>query len=114
MAHHSEYRQWPFLTPDEFELVCAYFDQRYIQANLGPTRKRLKISHRRVATTGDSYIEIIRLLQIPDDVGGLSSAFGKLSTAEEAQSTQEMDVDMTAEEEDEVINISFTVGYRLT
>jgi ubiquitin-like-conjugating enzyme ATG10 len=108
MAHRGEYSQWPFLTHEEFELACAFFDQRYIQANLGPTRKVLKISHKRVATTGASYIEIIRLINVPDDVGGLSGAFQKLSAGEIIMSSQEMEVDMADEEDDYVSGISFS------
>jgi len=100
MAHRGEYRQWPFLDHEEFELACAFFDQRYIQANLGPTRKVFKISHKRVATTGASYIEIIRLINVPDDVGGLSSVFQKLNSGGVTVSSQEMEVDMIDEEDD--------------
>ena len=107
MAHRGEYSHWPFLTHEEFELACAFFDQRYIQANLGPTRKVLKISHKRVATTGASYIEIIRLINVPDDVSGLSGAFQKLSAGEIIVSSQEMEVDMADEEDDRVSNISY-------
>jgi ubiquitin-like-conjugating enzyme ATG10 len=58
----EQYRQWPFLTQDEFEEVCTFFDQRYVRAQLGPTRQIFKIRQRRIATTGTSYIEVQRLL----------------------------------------------------
>jgi hypothetical protein len=108
MAHHNEYRQWPSLTEEEFELACAFFDQRYIQAKLGPTRKLIKISHKRVATTGASYIEIIRLINVPDDVGGLSNAFQKLNAGDVTVFSQEMEVDMADEEADDVSHIPFS------
>ena len=79
MGHHDDYRQWPFLNQEEFELACAFFDQQYVQAKLGPTRKIFKIRSRRVATTGNSYIEILRLLQPPDDADDLSRALEMLS-----------------------------------
>ncbi|KAG4414992.1 hypothetical protein IFR04_011866 [Cadophora malorum] len=78
MGHHDDYRQWPFLNQEEFELACAFFDQRYVRAKLGPTRKVFKIRSRRVATTGNSYIEILRLLQPPDDADDLSRALEML------------------------------------
>lgn len=110
MAHHGEYRQWPFLTQDEFELVCALFDQRYIQARLGPTRKIYKVSPRRTLTTGASYIEIVRLLQLPEDQDDLVRQLGKLSGGGDPISSQ-MDIDIAnAEEEDEVGDTSFNDG----
>ncbi|KAG4442280.1 hypothetical protein IFR05_002204 [Cadophora sp. M221] len=78
MARQDDYRQWPFLNQEEFELACAFFDQKYVRAKLGPTRKIFKIRSRRVATTGNSYIEILRLLQPPDDEDELSQALGML------------------------------------
>ncbi|KAL2065032.1 hypothetical protein VTL71DRAFT_4172 [Oculimacula yallundae] len=78
MAHQEDYQHWPFLNQEEFELVCAFFDQKYIRAELGPTRKIFKIRSRRVATTGNSYIEILRLLQLPEDGDELSKALGML------------------------------------
>jgi ubiquitin-like-conjugating enzyme ATG10 len=109
MTHRGEYRQWPFLNLEEFDLACAFFDQRYIQANLGPTRKIFKISHKRVATTGASYIEIIRLINVPDDVGGLSDVFQKLNAGEVVVSSQEMEIDMIEEEDDHVSVVSFSM-----
>jgi ubiquitin-like-conjugating enzyme ATG10 len=107
MAHHGNYRQWPLLTEDEFELACAYFDQRYIQAKLGPTRQIFKISPRRALTTGATYIEIIRLLHLPEDHDDLLVQFDKLTGGEKPVASQ-MDIDIaTAEEEDEVGDASF-------
>jgi ubiquitin-like-conjugating enzyme ATG10 len=114
MAHQDEYRQWPFLAEEEFELACAYFDQRYIQASLGPTRKLLQISHKRVATTGASYIEIIRVINVPDDVEDLSSFFAKLNAGAKTTTTvssHEMEVEMTDEENDHVSNFNI-ITYR--
>ncbi|KAH7417278.1 hypothetical protein BKA64DRAFT_702058 [Cadophora sp. MPI-SDFR-AT-0126] len=81
MGRHDDYRQWPFLNQEEFELACAFFDQKYVRAKLGPTRKIFKIRSRRVATTGNSYIEILRLLQPPDDADDLSRALEMLGGA---------------------------------
>lgn len=108
MAHRSEYRQWPFLNHEEFELACAFFDQKYIQANLGPTRRIFKVSHKRIATTGASYLEIVRLINVPDDVGDLSNAFQKLDAGSVLVSSQEMDVHMIEDEDDNVGDVSFS------
>ena len=78
MSHRDEYRHWPFLNEEEFELACALFDQKYVQAKLGPTRQIFKIRARRTMTTGVSYIEILRLLKLPEDDLDLLDAFGKL------------------------------------
>jgi ubiquitin-like-conjugating enzyme ATG10 len=98
MSHRSEYAQYPFLTPSEFELACAFFDQRYIQAKLGPTRQIFKIRLRRTLTTGESYIEILRLLDLKGGDGEedeLVAMIGKLGSGEG-------DVEMKDEDEDMV------------
>jgi hypothetical protein len=99
---HCGYRQWPFLTLEEFEVACAHFDQRYIQAKLGPTRKIFKISQRRTLTTGATYVEIVRLLQLSEDQDDLIRQLENLRGGAPAVSEQ-MDIDMaTAEDEDNV------------
>jgi ubiquitin-like-conjugating enzyme ATG10 len=99
MSHRAEYAQYPFLTPSEFELACAFFDQRYIRAKLGPTRQIFKIRLRRTLTTGESYIEILRLLNLKDDDDGmgdeLAAAIGRLGGG---------DVEMRDEDEDMVFD----------
>ncbi|KAG0650628.1 Ubiquitin-conjugating enzyme ATG10 [Hyphodiscus hymeniophilus] len=101
MAHHEDYRQWPFLTPEEFELTCALFDKRYIQAKLGPTRKNFKINTRRTLTTGTTSIEIIRLLQLPEEEDDLLRQFAKLGGgAPDVSGDIAIDIAMADEEED--------------
>ena len=102
MSHRDEYRQWPFLSEDEFELACAFLDRRYVRANLGPTRKVFKLRLRRTATTGESYIEILRLLRLPENDDELSLALQKLCGEEESASLSGPDVAMADEEADEV------------
>ncbi|TVY42287.1 hypothetical protein LSUB1_G001045 [Lachnellula subtilissima] len=97
MAHGGDYRQWPFLTTEEFELVCAFFDQKYVKAELGPTRKIFKIRLRRTLTTGSSYIEILRLLHLPEENDDLSLAFEKLNSGLDGPG---VDVDMLTAAED--------------
>lgn len=104
MAHGGDYRQWPFLTPEEFELVCAFFDQRYVKAELGPTRKVFKIRLRRTMTTGSSYIEILRLLRLPEENDDLSLAFQKLNNGHDGPGVE---IDMLAAEDADQVSGSF-------
>jgi ubiquitin-like-conjugating enzyme ATG10 len=105
-SHNDEYRQWPFLTQEEFELSCAFFDQRYVRASLGPTRQVFKIRSRRTATTGSSYIEILRLLQLPEDVEELSLALAKLGKGSgDLGSGNDVEMDTTEEDADEVSEV---------
>lgn len=99
MAHRDGYRQWPSLTAEEFELACHFFDQNYVRAHLGPSRKILKIRLRRSMTFGQCYIEIIRLLQPPEDLHDLSDLLAKLggddgSSMDTAMNTIDEDADM--------------------
>lgn len=98
MAHRSDFRQWPFLTQDEFELACAFFDQKYVNAKLGPTRKIFKLHVRRALSTGASYVEILRMLQLPEEDNDLSLALARLGGGEDDKPG--MDVDTMAVDED--------------
>lgn len=104
MSHQrDEYRQWPFVTQEEFELACAFFDQRYVRATLGPTRQIFKVRSRRTATTGSSYIEILRLLQLPEDEDELSIAIAKLGKDRgDSGLGNDVEMDTTEEDADEV------------
>lgn len=102
MAHHDEYRQWPFLNEEEFELACALFDQRYVRTHLGPTRQIFKIRHRRIATTSSSYIEILRLLQLPDEPDELSSMLERLGGSLGQNAEVDMNIDSRDEDDDQV------------
>ncbi|KAH8602713.1 autophagy-related protein-like protein Atg10 [Bisporella sp. PMI_857] len=97
MSHRDNYRQWPFLTKEEFELACAYFDQKYVRAKLGPTRKLFKIRSRRTATTGVTYIEILRLLKLPEEDNDLLDALEKLGREDGMEMN---DVEMSNEDAD--------------
>jgi len=99
MSHRDEYHHWPFLNNEEFELACAFFDQKYVRASLGPTRQIFKIRSRRTLTTGITYLEILRLLQLPEDDDDLSAAFAKLSG--DLTSTKDVEMSM-AEDADQV------------
>lgn len=101
-THRHEYRQWPFLTEEEFELACAFLDRRYCRASLGPARKNLKLSMGRTATTGSCYVEIIRLIHPPKDDDDLLLALGNLSSGYAPNSAPSQEVDMMDEDEDDV------------
>jgi ubiquitin-like-conjugating enzyme ATG10 len=94
-----EYKQWPFLNEEEFDLACAYFDRRYVRAKLGPNRQVFKIRHRRALTTNTTYLEILRLLELPQDDDDLSDIFAKLGKGLISERDAEME---DAEEEDHV------------
>lgn len=100
--HHDEYRNWPFVTQEEFELACHYFDRTYLAAKLGSTRKAFKIKLRRTLTTGETYIEILRLLQPPEDEDELSLAMSRLGTGDASSNAVDTEVNMVDEEEDQV------------
>ncbi|PBP28217.1 hypothetical protein BUE80_DR000733 [Diplocarpon rosae] len=107
MVHRDEYRHWPFLNQEEFELAGAFFDQKYIRAKLGPTRKSFKVRSQRVATTGDFYIEILRLLQPLDNADELSLALerlggrGGLGDEEDTKDNADMGMDTAEEDADQ-------------
>ena len=100
MSHYEEYRQWPFLTQEEFELACAFFDRKYVQAELGHNRRSFKVRHRRNATTGTSFIEILRLLSLPDQQDDLVAAIEKLGG--DPGTVSLMEIDCNNEDEDAV------------
>lgn len=100
--HHDEYLKWPFVTQEEFELACHYFDRIYLGAKLGGTRKAFKVRLRRTLTTGETYIEILRLLQPPEDEDELLLAMSRLGTGDESTNALDTEVNMIEEEEDQV------------
>jgi ubiquitin-like-conjugating enzyme ATG10 len=82
----SEFRNYPFLTSEEFAEVCHQLDRRYIQAELGPLRRQWKLrvntSLIMAFTPGaeySTYIQIIHPVDLDLDDGDLSAALDKLS-----------------------------------
>lgn len=102
MTFRDEYRQWPTLTQEEFELACAYFESRWTKAELGPKRHAFHLRVGRTLTTGKSHIEIICLLKPPDDQDELALALGRLSGTGEPLPSSDMEVDMANEDMDKV------------
>ena len=112
MSHRDEYRQWPLLTEEEFTLACAFFDQRYIRAKLGPVRKTLKVIPRRTATTGGSYLEVLRLLQPPEDDHELALALESLGGFGGSGADTGMDVEMASDDHDHVCRVSLSFNLK--
>lgn len=100
MTHHVNYVHWPFVSQEEFDLACAYLNQRYIQAKQKTNRISFKISCRFIASTRSSYIQVVHLLQPPGDVADLSKALEKLKFIEYQSSEYEHDKNYIDEEND--------------
>lgn len=82
----SEFKNYPFLTPEEFAEACHQLDRKYIQAELGPLRRQWKLRVNTAlimaftpAAEYSTYIQIIRPLEVDLDDGNLSAALDKLS-----------------------------------
>ncbi|TAQ90457.1 hypothetical protein B7494_g1189 [Chlorociboria aeruginascens] len=100
MSNRAQYSQWPFLTEDEFELACAYLDRKYVGARLGPTRKIFKLRVRRTAAVGGAYVDILRLLEPPEEEEELAIALGKLTGGDTVAPEQGNEVEMVDEDQD--------------
>ncbi|KAM0287672.1 hypothetical protein ACHAQH_000201 [Verticillium albo-atrum] len=113
MAPSSDIKNFPNLTREEFAEVCHHFDNRYVQATLGPLRRRWKM---RVFSAFDlafalnadctTYIQIIRPIEATLDHEDLSSFLDSFSFGDQARrSAPAVEMDqamMDAEESDEV------------
>lgn len=113
----SEFRSYPFLTPEEFAEVCHHLDRRYSQATLGPVRRQWKmrvcmaLNTTAAFTLGPeygTYLQIIRPLEGELDDGDLSRYLNGFSFGDDPREI-EMDRDgdrdgelMEAEEADQV------------
>lgn len=71
-----DFKNYPFLDPNEFAEVCHHLDSKYCRATLGPVRKHWKL---RVRTALDvsfsvegggysTYVQIIRTLETKEDL----------------------------------------------
>ncbi|RKF57097.1 hypothetical protein GcM3_190012 [Golovinomyces cichoracearum] len=101
MAHHNDYAHWPFVSVEEFELACAYLDQRYIRAKLGKARLKFQLRPRRVVSTGSAYIEILRPLYESGDLNDLSNALEGLKFTDNSRYEREIMLDSVDWEDDE-------------
>ncbi|KXX74933.1 Ubiquitin-like-conjugating enzyme ATG10 [Madurella mycetomatis] len=110
----SEFRNYPFLTGEEFAEVCHHLERRYCQATLGPVRRQWKLRACSALNTSfslgpeyNTYIQIIRPLDRELDDGDLSKFLDNFSFDDRpgsAQTESEEDSDMMkAEEADEAV-----------
>ncbi|KAL2199233.1 hypothetical protein P885DRAFT_67278 [Corynascus similis CBS 632.67] len=87
----SEFRSYPYLTPEEFTEICHHLERRYCQARLGAQRRRWQLDTFRAFNTTDftfgpeygTYLVIRRPLEdvIRDDEG-LSGCLDAFSLGE--------------------------------
>ncbi|PSR91906.1 hypothetical protein BD289DRAFT_365231 [Coniella lustricola] len=92
----SDFKNYPFLTADEFAETCHHLDRRYSQATLGPARRRWKL---RVCRALDisfltsveyaTYVQIIRPLDGELDDGDLSTCLDKFSFDQDVPETND-------------------------
>lgn len=109
----SEFKNYPFLTGEEFAEVCHHLDRRYCQATLGPLRRQWRL---RVCTAlnisfslgpeYNTYLQIVRPLEGELDDGDLSSCLENFSLDSSlGGKNMEIEADkdvMAAEDADEV------------
>lgn len=71
-----DFKNYPFLDPNEFAEVCHHLDSKYCRATLGPVRKHWKLRVRTaldVSFSADggcysTYVQIIRTLETKEDL----------------------------------------------
>ena len=106
LVPYSEYTQYPLLTQAEFDLACHHFQNRYMQATLGPLRRTFRVDLRHDMFNDATYLSIIQPIKSPqDDVSDLLN-FGALRASDEDDNgfgrDQMMNIDYEAEEGDTV------------
>ncbi|KAL2168484.1 hypothetical protein VTG60DRAFT_7220 [Thermothelomyces hinnuleus] len=109
----SEFRSYPYLTPEEFTEVCHHLERRYCQARLGVQRRRWMLDTFRAFNTADftfgpeygTYLVIRRPLDTVRDDEGLSSCMGAFSLGEETGGEDDDSEMMEAEEADQANHV---------
>ncbi|KAK2611251.1 hypothetical protein N8I77_004611 [Diaporthe amygdali] len=98
----ADFTNYPHLDANEFAEVCHHLDRRYLQATLGPVRRRWKFRVCRAldvlfSTSAEytTYVQIVRPLDGELDDGDLSSCLDSFSFGDE-------DKDMTSTEDHEM------------
>ena len=71
--HHSSFKNYPYLTPEEFTEAVHHLDSRYCRATLGPVRRQWRLRACTALNTSSSftvlgpeyntYIQVIRPLE---------------------------------------------------
>ncbi|ROW18029.1 hypothetical protein VPNG_00354 [Cytospora leucostoma] len=90
----ADFKNYPYLDPEEFAEVCHELDRRYSQATLGPLRRQWKL---RVCRALDltllssvdytTYVQIVRPLEGELDDGDLSKFLDDFSFDRESKDT---------------------------
>ncbi|KAI6372420.1 E2-like conjugating enzyme atg10 [Pyricularia grisea] len=84
----SEFKNYPFLTAEEFGEICHHLDRKYCQAFLGPVRQQWRLNVLTALETSfvfgadySTYLQIVRPLtrELELDDGGLSDQLGGFS-----------------------------------
>ncbi|KAK0632000.1 hypothetical protein B0T14DRAFT_18159 [Immersiella caudata] len=111
MSLSSEFRNYPFLTGEEFTEVCHHLDRRYCQAALGPLRRQWKMRVCTALNTSfslgpeyNTYLQIVRPLEGELDDGDLSAYLENFSFGGFKNEVTEMEADkdmIAAEDADE-------------
>lgn len=98
LVRYDEFKEYPFLTDEEFELACHFLDSRYIHAYLGQARRGFKLRLRRSLVGGTPYISIVTPIAVNDgnvdellSLGFLSA--GGSRTDADMDGLQSMDVE---------------------
>lgn len=76
LVAYEEYRDYPLLTSDEFELACHYLESRYTNANLGQARRSFKLRLQRSLTGGTSYLTIATPIALALADGSIDELLG--------------------------------------
>lgn len=107
----DEFRDYPFLSHDEFNEVCHEFDRIYRQATLGPLRRRWRVSVCTAFNTSffsdsdsTTYLQVTRPLEnsAAEHDDELADVMGQFSFGEATHDMNEVDEAMAmAEDADE-------------
>ena len=101
----SEYKEYPLLSPAEFDLACHHFHNRYLQATLGLLRRTFRIDLRHDMSSDITYLTIIQPIQAPHDDVSDQLNFGALRASDQDDSglggdSGVLNMDIEAEEAD--------------
>lgn len=114
----ADFKNYPYLDPEEFTELCHQLDRRYSQAPLGSIRRQWKLRVCRALDIGflssaeyTTYLQIIRPLEGELDDGGLSRFLDDFTfggESKDAASTQDHEM-MEAEDADSVCPLPFLI-----
>jgi ubiquitin-like-conjugating enzyme ATG10 len=110
MAFSEEYKEYPFLTSDEFNLACHYLDRKYISATLGQERRAFRLRMQSSFISDTCYISVARPIDTSqNDVSSLLDLSGLSWGPKEDEMEQDGSMDIDAENSDVVRNYFHSV-----